>query len=505
MNDCDLSFLTLKMKAKQTIFTIVMSAILFGIAGLLFYAISGLIRTEDSTRLGEELLSYAAVLSLVFATIKIFFVFGYNYISDNNKYANYFIMGMSVIALLVNPVLIGLGYHNLKDANNDWTGYNENQKTLILIALGLSILPVFVFTFGLLSGLANGEGSTSNYRSRSRFEREITGSYDIARSSEAPKPLVKQRVSEPVKPHTPSKESLPLPPPQPSSGSFAVRKDDKVGEKTNTPFAMPIKIASPSNNIDVEVGDTSLIEQRALDYEIYKATLKDKISFPKEKSKTYSSENSKDIKVMTYNTEMMSSGKCKDPAANCIDKLNAIVEKYDVVFLQDTDKSLLDESRALAPDFRKYSESTNNLVMINTSSLRKLGGGDAKIVERNGYLRVEIGDYYLYNCDIKGKHFIDVVTEISGEAKQDRKNYIAGCSFDSAIMGGGLTKILRNAGANHTNFHLTTYYPEGSSKGENRNIIFTDLLVKGESKLELKGAGVSKHTLPLVAAVGPQE
>lgn len=131
------------MRFSQGFFAVLSALVFLTVGSILYYILSRLFRTEDKTRVGEELLAYAAIVSVVIATIKIFLTISYVYINGDKKTYGTIISILTALGIISVPILIGVGYSNLKESP-DWK-YNQAAEKLILIALGLSFLPIAIF------------------------------------------------------------------------------------------------------------------------------------------------------------------------------------------------------------------------------------------------------------------------------------------------------------------------------------------------------------------------
>lgn len=130
------------MERKHIFFTSILILNYLAIAVIIYIVITDLVRTENATRNGEELLSYAAILAMITAVIKFFLLTGYSFVGGDEKTYNRMILILSGISIVALPILIGVGYSRLRDSS-DWQ-YNSSGESLILISLGLSFVPIVI-------------------------------------------------------------------------------------------------------------------------------------------------------------------------------------------------------------------------------------------------------------------------------------------------------------------------------------------------------------------------
>lgn len=119
----------------------------FIIAVLLYMILSKLVRTNDDTRTGEELLAYAATVALIIAVIKVSLFTLFIYIGGDDKHYNRLLMTFLTIGAITLPILIGVALHRLS-RSSDWQ-FNKASRSEIIIALLISFIPLIIFSINL--------------------------------------------------------------------------------------------------------------------------------------------------------------------------------------------------------------------------------------------------------------------------------------------------------------------------------------------------------------------
>ena len=133
------------MKANTKLLSILSILAFLTIAVMLYIVSDKLLHITDASKRGRFLILIAAILATVVAVIKLMLLLAFNYVvSDENTFINLSMLMLFTTSIAL-PILIGLGYSNLKDSV-DWK-YNNAAKNELLLALGLSFLPLILFVF----------------------------------------------------------------------------------------------------------------------------------------------------------------------------------------------------------------------------------------------------------------------------------------------------------------------------------------------------------------------
>ena len=133
------------MKANTKLLSILSILAFLTIAVMLYIVSDKLLQITDASKRGRFLILIAAILATVVAVIKLMLLLAFNYVvSDENTFINLSMLMLFTTSIAL-PILIGLGYSNLKDSV-DWK-YNNAAKNELLLALGLSFLPPILFVF----------------------------------------------------------------------------------------------------------------------------------------------------------------------------------------------------------------------------------------------------------------------------------------------------------------------------------------------------------------------
>lgn len=133
------------MKANTKLLSILSILAFLTIAVMLYIVSDKLLQITDASKRGRFLILIAAILATVVAVIKLMLLLAFNYVvSDENTFINLSMLMLFTTSIAL-PILIGLGYSNLKDSV-DWK-YNNAAKNELLLALGLSFLPLILFVF----------------------------------------------------------------------------------------------------------------------------------------------------------------------------------------------------------------------------------------------------------------------------------------------------------------------------------------------------------------------
>jgi len=133
------------MKTNTKLLTILSILLFLTIAIMLYIVSDKLLRITDASKRGRFLILVAAILATIVGVMKLMLLLAFNYvISDENTFINLSMLMLFAVGIAM-PILIGLGYSNLKDSV-DWK-YNNAAKNEILLALGLSFLPLILFVF----------------------------------------------------------------------------------------------------------------------------------------------------------------------------------------------------------------------------------------------------------------------------------------------------------------------------------------------------------------------
>lgn len=133
------------MKANTKLLSILSILAFLTIAVMLYIVSDKLLQITDASKRGRFLILIAAILATVVAVIKLMLLLAFNYVvSDENTFINLSMLMLFATSIAL-PILIGLGYSNLKDSV-DWK-YNNAAKNELLLALGLSFLPLILFVF----------------------------------------------------------------------------------------------------------------------------------------------------------------------------------------------------------------------------------------------------------------------------------------------------------------------------------------------------------------------
>lgn len=133
------------MKTNTKLLTILSILLFLTIAIMLYIVSDKLLQITNASKRGRFLILIAAILATIVGVMKLMLLLAFNYVvSDENTFINLSMLMLFAVGIAM-PILIGLGYSNLKDSV-DWK-YNNAAKNEILLALGLSFLPLILFVF----------------------------------------------------------------------------------------------------------------------------------------------------------------------------------------------------------------------------------------------------------------------------------------------------------------------------------------------------------------------